>query len=133
MGILFVIFGFVVMVPAVFFLTLCLANIILVDTLAVSVIGAVLMCSTWHLHPVIGILIGTGLFAGMTYLYMQDKAFIVLTVISSVIWAYLAGFFTYDLSGGDVLWTVFVAVMTGAVSCFLHIGVKNGMIAVRKW
>lgn len=133
MGILVVMVGFVVTVPVVIFLTLCLANIILVDSLAVSVIGSVLLCVNLHLHPVIGILIGTGLFAGMTYLYMQDKAFVVLTASSSVIWAYLAGFFAYGLSRGDVLWTAFAVMITGAVSCLLHLGVKNGMIAVRRW
>lgn len=132
MGILIVLFGFVIMVPAVMFLTLCLANIILVDTLAVSVIGAVLLCVSFHMHPVIGILAGAGLFAGMTWLYMQDKTFIVLTAISCVIWAYLAGYFTYDISRGDVLWTAFAAVLTGGVSCFLHMGVKNGMVVVRR-
>lgn len=133
MGILVVMVGFVMTVPVVIFLTLCLANIILVDSLAVSVIGSVLLCANLHLHPVIGILIGAGLFAGMTYLYMQDKAFVVLTIVSSVIWAYLAGFFTYGLSRGDVLWTAFAVMITGTVSCLLHLGVKNGMIAVRGW
>jgi len=120
MGILVIMFSFVIMVPAVMFLTLCLANIILVDTLAVSVIGAVLLCVSFRIHPVIGILVGVSLFAGMTWLYMQDKAFIVLTAISSVIWAYLAGFFTYDISRGDVLWTIYAAAVTGGVSWSLH-------------
>ena len=132
MGILVVLFGIVVMIPVIMFLTLCLANIILVDTLAVSIIGSVLMCVSFHIHPVIGILIGSGLFAGMTYLYMQDRAFIVLTVISSVIWGYLAGFFTYDISGGDILWTGFAALLTGGISFFLHIGVKNELIVIRR-
>ena len=131
MGILLVLFGVILMIPVVMFLTLCMANIVLVDSLAASILGAMLSCICFHLHPVIGILIGAGLFAGMTYLYIQEKAFIVLTAASSVIWAYLAGFFTYDLSGGDVLWTVFATVVTGGVSFFLHMGVRNGISTAR--
>ena len=132
MGILFVMFGIIAIIPVMIFFTLCLANIILVDSLAVSIIGAVLLCIRLHMHPVLGILIGAGLFAGMTYLYMQEKSFVLLTMASSVLWAYLAGFFTYDLSRGDVLWTAFAVIIAGVISCFLHLGVKNEIMMNRR-
>ena len=67
----------------------------------------------------------------MTYLYMHERTFLVLTAASSIIWAYLAGFFIYELSGGDILWTAFAVVVTGAVSGFLHLGVRIGISIAR--
>ena len=125
MGILFALFGLVLMAPVIMFATMCMANIVFVDSLAAAVLGGVLAGSILHAHPVICIMAGVLILAGMTYLYLHEKAFMVLTVLSTASWAYLTGFFTYDLTGGDMLWTLFLAVVSGGIILTLHLGVKQ--------
>ena len=124
MGILFAFFGLILMIPVIMFVTMCVANIVFVDSLAAAILSGVLAGTICHAHPVICIIISIVILAGMTYLYLHDKAFMVLTLLSTASWAYLTGFFVHDLTGGDMLWTLFFAVISGGIILTLHLGVR---------
>ena len=124
MGILFALLGLILMIPVIMFVTMCMANIVFVDSLTAAVLGGILAGNIWHVHPVICIVIGLAILAGMTYLYLHDKAFMVLTLLSTVSWTYLTGFLVHDLTGGDTLWTLFFAVISGGIILTLHLGVR---------
>lgn len=124
MGIIIALFGLALMVPVVMVITLCMANMVFADSLGVALLTGVLLGIHFHAHPVICILGGIAAFSGMTYLYLQEKAFKVLSVASTVIWAYLAGFFVSDITQGDFLWTAFFALLSGIIIYSLHL--KDG-------
>ena len=126
MGILAVLFGAVILAPAVFFITLLAANIIFADCLIVSIICAVLMGAAWHVHPMICIVFGCLVMAGMTRLYLKEKSGHILAFLSTVFWAYLAGFLVMQI-GGDLLWSIFAAVVTGVLVWVLHRNIRNMM------
>ena len=123
--------GFVLMVPVVMFLTLCAVNILFVDGLTVAVAVALLLGFGCGVHPVFCILAGAGVIAGMFWLYTRENGFRILTGISTVVWTYLAGFFTYDLTGGDRIWTVFIAGILGAMILGLHLHCRQEMAGFR--
>ena len=129
MGILFILFGTVLMIPVVMFLTLCMANMILADSLIAALLTGILMRMEFHLHPVLCLMAGFLILAGMTFLYTRDKGYAILRWASTIIWGYLAGFFAYDIFGRDPLWGVFFALLGGTVSFFLHEYARNCMAA----
>ena len=129
MGILFILFGTVLMIPVVMFLTLCMANMILADSLIAALLIGILLRFEFHLHPVLCILAGFLTLAGMTCLYTRDRGYAILKWASTLIWGYLAGFFAYDIFGRDLLWGAFFALFVGTVSFFLHEYARNCMMA----
>ena len=127
MGIISVVFALIIMIPVVMFLTLCMANMVLADSLVAAVLGGIVLRFALSWHPVLCILGGILLFAGMSWLYLQEKAFWTLSAASSLIWAYLAGFLVHDLTGADLLWTAFAAAVCGIVIYGLHLHAGQGI------
>ncbi len=124
MGILFGVFGVIMMVPVVMFITMCMANIVLVDSLIAAFTCGGLAGSIMHLHPAICILIGFAAFCLVTYLSLQDKGFKVLAAAATISWAYIAGFLVNDLTGGDRIWTYFTFLITAGIVWMLHMNVR---------
>ena len=120
MIILALIFGTVFLIPVAAFLTISIANIMMADTLVISVLSGVLLRVALHLHPVFCILVSAAVFGGMTFLYMKEKWFSAFELISMLFWGYLAGFIVHDLSGGDRLWTWLIGMSVCALNYILH-------------
>ena len=124
MGILAFVFGMILFVPVLFFITLSAVSIIFADSLIVAIICAILTGVYLHVHPVICILIGFIVMAGVTFLYLKEKGSLILTIVSTASWMYLAGFFTREL-GGDLLWSIFAAAITAVIIWLLHMKART--------
>ena len=125
MGIIFAVFGVIVMVPVVMFVTMCMANIIFVDSLIAAVTCGALVSVLLHLHPAICILIGCAVLCGVTYISLQEKGFKILTAASTISWAYIGAFLVNDFTGGDKIWAGFAFVVIALVVWTLHMNVKT--------
>ena len=130
MGIILLVFGTILMVPAVMFLTLCMANIILADSLIAAILAGVTLHIIFHLHPVLCILAVLLVLAGMTWLYTRDLGYVILRWISVSLWGYLTGFLAYDISRGDLLWGAFFALLAATISYGLH---EYARCCMRAW
>ena len=127
MGIVFAVFGVILMIPVVMFLTMCMANIVFVDSLIAAVAFGAVARIMLHLHPAICILTGFAAFCLVTYISLREKGFMVLTAASTLSWGYIAGFLVNDITGGDKIWTIFTFLVTSAIILMLHLNVKNMM------
>ena len=124
MGILFAVFGVIVMIPALMFIAMCMANIVLVDSLIAAVTCGGIAGAVLHLHPAICILIGFAALCGVTYISLTENGFKVLTAVSTIAWAYIAAFLVNDVTGGDKIWAGFTFLVISAIIWMLHMNVR---------
>ena len=124
MGILAFVFGMILFVPVLFYITLCAVNIIFADSLIIAIICAILIRVYLHMHPVICILMGLLVMAGMTCAYLKEKGSLILTLVSTASWTYLAWFFMREL-GRDLLWSIFAAAITAVIIWLLHMKART--------
>ena len=92
MIILALVFGTVFLIPTAAFLTISIANIMLADTLVMSVLSGILLRIFLHLHPVFCIL-AAAVFGGMMLLYMKEKWFFAFEFISMLFWGVPSQFY----------------------------------------
>lgn len=126
-----IVLGTVFLIPVVVILTISITNIVLADTLILSLVSGIILNAVFHLHPVFCILAGASIFAGMTILYMKEKWFSVFEWISMLSWGYIASFITYDLSSGDRLWTWLIGMIVCAFNYVLHEYARQKMSTIQ--
>ncbi len=91
--------------------------IIVVEALILGlIVGALLWVKV---HPVVGIVAGTGACSFFAYLFTLRRVAIVLGTIISLSWALIAGALTKN-SGHDWLWVTFAAALAFYISWRLH-------------
>ena len=123
MIIIFMIAGFVILIPAAMFLMLYAENILFLDSLVLSVLSAIWIRTIADIHPVFCILIGIGVLAGTMLLYTQQYIFWIFTVISSMMYGAMLGTIITDITN-DCIWGIFVGLVTGIVTLLFHMGVR---------
>ena len=123
MIIIFMIAGFVILIPTALFLLLYAENILLFDSLILSVLSAIWIRTIAGIHPVFCILIGIGVLAGTMMLYTQQCIFWIFTVISSMMYGAMLGTLINDITN-DCIWGIFIGLVTGIVTLLFHMGVR---------
>ena len=123
MIIIFVIAGLFLLVPVMLFMTLYAENILLLDSLILSVITAFWIRAAAGIHPVFCILTGVAVLAGMMLLYSQRCMFWIFTAVSSMLWGYMVSYILHDITG-DWIWGIFLGMAAGIVSMVFHVGAR---------
>ena len=123
MIIIFMIAGFVILIPTALFLMLYAENILLLDSLILSVLSAIWIRTIADIHPVFCILIGIGVLAGTMLLYTQQYIFWIFTAISSMMYGAMIGTIINEITN-DCIWGIFIGLVTGIVTLLFHMGVR---------
>ena len=98
-------------------------NILLLDSLILSVITAFWIRSIAGIHPVFCILTGVAVLAGMMLLYSQRYIFWIFAAVSSMLWGYMVSYILHDITN-DWIWGIFFGLAAGAVSMVFHVGAR---------
>jgi len=79
-----------------------------------------------EIHPVIGILVGFGVFVLWIYLFTVRGVATVMNALVAVAWGAGIGYWTW-WGGNDWLWVAFATVVPAAISWFGHWGFIQGI------
>ena len=123
MVIIFLIAGLFLLIPAIMFLSLYVENILLLDSLILSVLSAVWVRTVTGIHPVFCILVGIGVLAVTMLLYSQRCMFWIFTITSSLLWGSMIGVLLKGVTP-DLIWCVFFGVVVGVISFVFHMAAR---------
>ena len=124
MIIIFVIAGLFLLIPVMLFLTLYAENILLLDSLILSVITAFWIRSIAGIHPVFCVLTGVAVLAGMMLLYSQRCIFWIFAAVSSMLWGYMVSYILHDITN-DWIWGTFLGFAAGGITLAFHMAART--------
>lgn len=78
----------------------------------------------FELHPVYSIIISLVISLIIFLIWNTKVGFWLLSILFSVGWGFLAGSITHAITEGDMIWTVFVGVVSLVIVIGLHITAK---------
>ena len=124
-GILLVI-SIVVMVLATI-IGLFANNIILFESIGMSIASGCLAGHFWQIHPAFCILIGIAALFGL-YSLMKTKVGVwIIGGLMSILWGFVVAIIVYDSMGRDVIWLFVPWGLVTAGVMALHIKAKNNI------
>lgn len=123
MVVIFMIAGLVLLAPVTMFLILYAENILFLDSLILSVLGAVWIRTITGIHPVFCILIGIAVLAGTMLLYSRRWMFWIFTAMSSMLCGCMIGTLLNDITN-DCIWGIFIGLTVGVTTLVFHVGAR---------
>ena len=124
-GILLVI-SIVVMVLATI-IGLFANNIILFESIGMSIAAGCLAGHFWQIHPAFCILIGIGALFGLYNLMKTKFGFWTIGGLMSLLWGFVVAIIVYDSTGRDAIWLFVSWGLVTAGVLALHIKAKNSV------
>lgn len=86
-----------------FIIGLFVGNIILFDSIILSIAAAVAASNLLHIHLAFCLLIGIGLFLLLFWLQKTKVGFWIIGILMSAVWAFVFGLFAHSFSHGDMV------------------------------
>jgi hypothetical protein len=102
------------------FVALFFGNIILLDSIALSILTVVFSYAFWGVHLALSIVIGVAVGVGLFFLQKTGAGFWIIGGALSLLWAYLFSKIAYWTSGGDMVWTYAVFGVSAFMMIWLH-------------
>jgi hypothetical protein len=115
-----VVIGLLITIIGLFF-----GNIILFDSIAFSILGAVLAHHIWNVHPALCVLIGIALCVGLYFLQHTTVGFWIIGGALSLLWGFIFATIAYDASHQDMIWTYVVFGLGTFLMIGLHIRARK--------
>ena len=119
--------GLVLFIPILLFLTLFTENILLLDSLVITVITVAWIRSRTGIHMVFCILLAIGILTGLMLLYMQHHLFWIFTTLSVFLWGYVAGCLLHGITK-DLIWGIFLGTVVGLIALIMHLHARSNII-----
>ena len=100
-------------------------NIILFESIGISIAAGCLAGHFWQIHPALCILIGLGALFGLFSLTKTKFGFWVISVLMSVLWGFCAAVLAFMISEGDMIWMYVTWGIITVVIFTLHLKAKD--------
>lgn len=108
-----------------FFVTGFVGNIILFDSVLVSIIGGIICNKMFHVHPAICLIIAIVLLILLIWIQHTTIGFWILSVLCSLFWSFTFGFIAYIFLNEDMVWFYVVMGLGFIFAMALHFKVKT--------
>lgn len=108
-----------------FVVGLFLGNIILFDSIFLSVLTAILCNQLKGIHPAFCLLIGIGLFLLLLLLQNTRAGFWIIGILLSAFWAFVFGVIAHLITNGDSVWTYVIMGLGFVLMIILHLYARN--------
>ncbi len=104
---------------------LFVGQIILFDSIALSIAAAIVCYQLWSIHPAFCLLIGIALFIFLFWLQNTKVGFWIIGILLSLVWAFVFSFIAYTATGGDMIWTYVVLGLGFVLMIGLHLKARG--------
>lgn len=102
-----------------------IGHIILFDSIFLAAISGIVCNQIWGVHPALCVVIAIALFGLLFWLQNTKAGFWIISVLLSVFWAFVFGFFAHIFSGEDMIWFYVVMGLGFIVMMGLHLKARN--------
>lgn len=111
----------------IFIIGLFFGYITVFDSIALGIIGGVVVHCVFQLHPGWAFLIGIGICAALMFIQSTGPGFWIVGGLLSIVWGFIFSLFAFSMSGESMVWTIGVWVTGAIVMMLLHLKARDNM------